>query len=277
MDPRLSKAIHVMERRMGEPLEIDEIATLLGLSIHHFHRLFVAEMGEAPAAYLRRIRMDEAAHRLRWSDETTAALAQALGFESRPGFIRAFERQFGVPPMQYRQLHRANVAANANVKGADVTLRDIEPFYILARRYVGDIFQLRAYWSDFVARLPEDVWKQSERLYVGRIHDDYRVTEAGKVRYDCGIAVAKDLAEENTSAAHEHGLSLLKTRSGRYATIRHRGHYAQVPDTYDLLCNGWIAPSGNVPALHPALELYTIPRHRQSAEKLDFMILFPVE
>lgn len=81
-------------------------------------------------------------------DVSIDAIASAVGLsphpESRPGFIRAFERQFGVSPIQYRQSHR-DVVANADIKGADVTLRDIEPFRILARRYVGDIFKLRSY------------------------------------------------------------------------------------------------------------------------------------
>ena len=107
MDIRILTAVRLMERNIGEDVQVDALAAEAVLSFHHFHRLFVSEMGEPPAGYLRRIRMDEAAFRLKWADETAGEIAHALGFLSRPAFIRAFERQFGLAPTAYRSGFRA--------------------------------------------------------------------------------------------------------------------------------------------------------------------------
>src|SRR5690606_1387796 len=111
VDWRILKAMRLMERGMGGNLRVEQVAERLGLSVYHFHRLFLTEVGEPPASFLRRIRMDAAALRLKWADEPAETIAQALGFSSRPAFIRAFTQRFGVSPARYRAQQRKYAAA----------------------------------------------------------------------------------------------------------------------------------------------------------------------
>lgn len=262
---------------MGECLVIEDLAKRVGLSPYHFHRLFTAEMGEPPATFLRRIRMDAAALRLRWADEPTDAIAHALGFHSRPAFIRAFERQFGVPPARFRKAYREGARQDFGIGGSRrVTLREIESFHLLVKRYTGNIFRLGEYWQDFAASLPEDITLPGKALFIGRLHDDFRITDPDKVRYDCGITVSAIHEDSDGSLARRH-LYLERTHEGRYAAIQHRGHFETVPGTYDLLCHNWLIPNGKIPSPEPALEVHMLPRHLQDKENLEFMVLFPIE
>jgi methylphosphotriester-DNA--protein-cysteine methyltransferase len=65
-------------------------------------RRFTARVGETPAAYLTRWRMDLAAQRLRDTDDTVGAIARALGYTSEYAFNRAFTRHRHTPPGRYR-------------------------------------------------------------------------------------------------------------------------------------------------------------------------------
>lgn len=116
VDWRILKAMRLMERGMGGNLRVEQVAERLGLSVYHFHRLFLTEVGEPPASFLRRIRMDAAALRLKWADEPAETIAQALGFSSRPAFIRAFTQRFGVSPARYRAQQRKYAAATGKVR-----------------------------------------------------------------------------------------------------------------------------------------------------------------
>jgi len=64
-------------------------------------------LGEAPAAYLTRWRMDVAARRLRDGDESLEQVAAAVGYTSVYAFSRAFRRARGVPPGRFRAAARA--------------------------------------------------------------------------------------------------------------------------------------------------------------------------
>lgn len=276
MQPVVLRAMRMMERRMGEPLEVGALAKDLGITPRHLHRLFLEHTGETPAAFLRRIRMNEAAYRLRWSEERTQSLASALGFRSRPAFVRAFEARFGLPPAKFRKSLPTCARTLGKHASSSVFLEELNSMQLLARRYVGDIYALRENWKDFCARLPKAVIGAGPKIYVGLIHDDPRVAPDGKVRYDCGVALNADFSKHKKLFS-ERGLSLTEVASGTYAGIRHRGHYDTVPLTYDLVCQKWIVPNGRVPGTGPAIEVYTVPRHRQNPHDLEFTILIPLE
>ena len=53
-------------------------------------------------AYLTRWRLQLGAQMLKSSNSGVAQIAAEVGYESRPAFNRAFERQFGLPPAQFR-------------------------------------------------------------------------------------------------------------------------------------------------------------------------------
>ena len=76
-------------------------------------RCFASEVGVAPHEYLTRLRMQEAAHALREGQGGLAAIAGRVGYESEFAFNRAFRREMGVPPGEYRRrAHRLEGASS---------------------------------------------------------------------------------------------------------------------------------------------------------------------
>ena len=54
-------------------------------------------------AYLTRWRLELGAEMLQTADDTLAGVAAAVGYGSEASFNRAFKREFGSPPAQYRR------------------------------------------------------------------------------------------------------------------------------------------------------------------------------
>ena len=75
-----------------------ELAAVAGLSQFHLARSFAEAFGAPPAAYHRRLRLEQAADALRRGRLSPAGAARVLGFAEPGGFTRAFRRQYGVPP-----------------------------------------------------------------------------------------------------------------------------------------------------------------------------------
>lgn len=61
-------------------------------------------LGEPPMHYLTRWRMHLAARRLRDSRDSIETIAEALGYQSPAAFQRAFKRQMGATPAQWRRV-----------------------------------------------------------------------------------------------------------------------------------------------------------------------------
>ena len=83
-----------------------ELADTAGVSVSTLTRRFTSLVDMTPAEYLRRWRLDLAAHRLRTSDRPVAAVARSVGYTSEFAFTRAFTRHQGQPPARYRSRSR---------------------------------------------------------------------------------------------------------------------------------------------------------------------------
>ncbi len=81
-------------------------AARAGLSERHFSRLFTAQVGESPARYVERMRIEAARRLLESSDSGLAAIGAHCGFGSAETLRRAFQRRVGVAPDAYRQRFR---------------------------------------------------------------------------------------------------------------------------------------------------------------------------
>src|SRR5271163_1049134 len=82
---------------------ITELARRAAMSPRHFTRVFTDEVGEAPGAYVERVRTEAARRQLEQTDDTVVAIAARCGFGTAETMRRNFIRRIGVSPDQYRK------------------------------------------------------------------------------------------------------------------------------------------------------------------------------
>ncbi|WP_445149883.1 AraC family transcriptional regulator [Baekduia sp. Peel2402] len=112
-DPVVTAAMAEIHAAPGHPWTTSELARATAVSRATLARRFPAVVGETPAGYLTRRRMDLAARRLRDTDDSLEQIAQAVGYTSVYAFSRAFRRARAVPPGRYRTQARAAATAAA--------------------------------------------------------------------------------------------------------------------------------------------------------------------
>ena len=93
-----------IREHIQEPLDRETLAAVAGFSIPHFHRVFTARVGESAASYVRRVRLERAARKLRMGAVDITEVALAAGYESHAAFSKAFRQQYGMSPREFRQL-----------------------------------------------------------------------------------------------------------------------------------------------------------------------------
>lgn len=98
---RLRSLIDVLVDSLDDPARGDELAQRAYLSRFHFDRVVAAGLGEAPAAFRRRLLLERAAYELTAHKSSVIEAAIGAGYSAPEAFSRAFARAFGVSPSRF--------------------------------------------------------------------------------------------------------------------------------------------------------------------------------
>lgn len=88
-----------------ETPRVSELATQRGITRERLSREFAAQYGVALSAYLKRRQIRHAQRMLSSSTLSTTRIGYQCGFGTRRTFYRAFRRDTGMSPDQYRRMH----------------------------------------------------------------------------------------------------------------------------------------------------------------------------
>ncbi|MFB9237205.1 helix-turn-helix transcriptional regulator [Plantactinospora siamensis] len=99
----LRRARDHADRHYAEPLDLDALAGVAGISKYHFHRLFTRTYGVSPAAHLSRRRVERAQDLLRATNVTVTEVCHAVGFVSLGSFSSRFRDLVGETPSEFQR------------------------------------------------------------------------------------------------------------------------------------------------------------------------------
>lgn len=119
----LRRARDHADRNFQEPLELEAMALVAGLSKFHFHRLFSATYGLSPAAYVSERRVERAQDLLRTSNLTVTEVCHAVGFSSLGSFSSRFHELVGETPSGFQK--RYAEAGAPRIPGCYVFMRGL--------------------------------------------------------------------------------------------------------------------------------------------------------
>ncbi len=99
----INRAMDYIEANLGQDLSLAKIASAAGFSKYHFHRLFGAITGETLNRFIKRIRVEKAAAKLKGNPGTSITeIALDCGFSGSAAFARVFKEYFGMSAGEWR-------------------------------------------------------------------------------------------------------------------------------------------------------------------------------
>jgi transcriptional regulator GlxA family with amidase domain len=101
-DGPIRTVVDAVHANPGGQHGISELAVVGGLSERHLQRRFTAELGVPPAAYVEQVRVEAAATALTEDNKPVDVIARRCGFGTAESMRRAFHRQRGISPSEYR-------------------------------------------------------------------------------------------------------------------------------------------------------------------------------
>lgn len=93
-----------IQQNADQVLDRAQLAKMMGYSVPHFHRIFRAEVGENITAYIRRVRLEQAANKLIMGAVDLTEIAVAAGYQSQAAFSKAFKQYYDYTPSDFRKL-----------------------------------------------------------------------------------------------------------------------------------------------------------------------------
>lgn len=98
---RIRNAKKFIDRNFAQVIAISALAKEAEMSEVHFRNEFKRSYGEAPLAYLKKVRIENAKHLLRSGYHSVTEVAMDCGFESTSYFSYEFKRMTGKTPSEY--------------------------------------------------------------------------------------------------------------------------------------------------------------------------------
>ena len=95
------------QQNLGRDLGVVALAKRVAMSPRNFARVFAREVGETPARWIERVRVEAARRLLEESDAGVEAVAARCGFGTAESLRRAFLRRVRVSPAAYRSRFRS--------------------------------------------------------------------------------------------------------------------------------------------------------------------------
>jgi AraC family transcriptional regulator len=271
---RVLRALVSLERDIDREPRLEDLARGAHLSPFHFHRVFSAVVGESPVEYVRRLRLERAAHELRQSTRQVQHVAREAGYGSHEAFTRAFRARFGVAPSAFRRLAEEALPrgdGGAARRGRVEVLRPIRVAFI---RHVGPYELAPMAWGRLMTWAGSSTqFRRSagstEPLLLGVPHDNPSVTPPERLRFDCCVAVDDRVRPEGEIGVQD-------VAGGAYACAVHRGPFERLAETYVWIAASFIPEAGYRMRRAPFLELYLTPPERTPPEELLTEVFVPV-
>jgi len=102
-DTRLRRVRDYIAAHAERDISLGELAAVACVSVYHFSRMFRATVGVTPQRYLRELYLKRAKDLLAAGQLCLAQIALATHFSSQASFTRAFTREVGISPGEYRR------------------------------------------------------------------------------------------------------------------------------------------------------------------------------
>lgn len=276
---RIYRALVFIEEQLGSRLEVTDVARVACYTPRHLQRVFLEQVGEGVREHIRRLRVMRAATLLRQTDLSVTEAAFASGFDTVPGFNRAFHAVMGCAPTVFceQPLEREPTLPPLPEDGLmRVTLRE-EPSRRLAfLRHVGHEVGAVWTWTKLASWAARRGILNDDAVLLGLAHDDYE-TPTERHRYDACVEIP-------TGFNPDPGMGVRELPGGLTACHEFRGTLPALEQRWHLFTHRWFPRSGLRLRLPLSYDIYppeevqpmALIRHLQPGSVLRATLCLPV-
>ncbi len=275
---RIRRVLEHVQSHLDHAMTPADLAEIACFSPFHFQRVFRAMVGESVMGHVRRLRLEQAAWKLKFSNDPVTVIAFEAGYEAHEAFTRAFGARFGCSPSEFRVRHRAMEFPPApsglhfnpraaigdfesrplDAAGLEVEIRRRCSQQVACVRHVGPYDEVGEAWDELAG------WLAAEGLFgpgvemLGLCYDDPGITPRDQLRYDACATLDGDFEIPVRPPGGGQAKQITRRRipGGEFAVARHVGPFQDLGETYYRLIGHWLPLDGREPGEPPCIEQY---------------------
>jgi AraC family transcriptional regulator len=250
---RFRKVFDYIDGHLDEPMSVETLSAIAAFSKFHFHRQFTGLFGISVYSYIQLCRLKWASYQLAFRDTQVVDVAMASGYEGPEGFARAFRKNFGQSPSEFRkqpqwapwhgiyqplselrQKHMGNTYRTDQVR-----IDFFKDTRVAVLEHRGDPRRIGDSIRQFIA------WRKQNQLpprlsaTFNILYDDPANTQPDDFRLDLCAAIEYEEVPPN-----EFGIVTKVIPGGRCAVLRHVGSDDNLGLALKFLYTGWLPQSG---------------------------------
>ncbi len=278
---RINQVIKTIIRHPGDDWTTQTLAGLAGISAFHFHRIFRALTGETMFAFLQRRRLLRAIELMHEEKFTLTEIALECGFDSSSSLSRAFRKQLGCTPSQYRQQHLLLLLPSARVRKRHTLALEIEIRETPTRQAViverkGMIEHSFDQAAAVAFRLLVNEIKRINgwgfvRECIGMCPDEASLVLDSEARYQAGFFYEGNLPTMSNEVQR------VTLPAGKWIVSVHQGSYESLWQDWNRLYRNWLPASGHQLREASPFELYLNRPKQVSPAELRTEIWIPID
>jgi AraC family transcriptional regulator len=244
---KFARVLDYIEQHLGGELSVERLSREAGFSKFHFHRQFSAYVGVNVSRYVQIRRLARAARRLVFDpNEKIIHIALEAGFQTPESFSRAFKREYGQTPSQFRSApvwkpwcESDHYLSSERRENMDVKVVDFAELKVAALEHRGPPELVNNSAQKFIE------WRKETKLSpkascktLGVAYDNPDTTPPQEFRFDICGEVPADVPPNRQGVVNKI------ITDGRCAVARHFGSHDRIGECAYYLYREWLPRSG---------------------------------
>jgi AraC family transcriptional regulator len=277
---KVTEVLQYINNNIGGDLSVKTLSSHFGISFFHFHRILRAALDEPLGSYIDRDRLETAVKLIRYSNDTLSEIATNIGFNDLSSFSKAFSKEFGISPNEYRNdintilnthidFYFDKNAIVGNLKPKIINVSDKMVYYIQLKTKYGSDVVYKAWdeLEDFAAKNKLFGWRPE---FFAIYYDDPDIIPIDECISDVCFSSRKEVKLSGS-------VNSKLITGGKYAVFRYKGSYEHLWNLYVAIYKDWLMCTDFKLRDCPSIEKYLNYTPKTKPEKLLTEIYLPID
>ncbi len=243
MNEVVSQAIDYILQHIEEEITIEDVAAYCHFSKYYFSRMFKLETGESLYAFIKRIRIEQSAFKLKVErDRSITEIGCEYGY-TPSNYSSVFRQHRNSSPADFRkgiidnslkhpffQICSHPILTLEECK-QHITIETYPDIKVIYERMKGSYHYMGITWCEFVQKYKQ--YFTDDTIMIERTYDDPSITDQDNCLYDLCLSVSNDCTLENTTIIS----------GGKFAVYHFEGAAVDIYCAYQSIFLVWFPQS----------------------------------
>lgn len=236
----VNRAIDYILQHIDEGITLEEVAEHCHFSKYYFSRIFKEQTGESVYGFIKRVRLEQSAFRLKTEQERRITEIGADYGYSSSNYSSAFRQHYQMAPIDFRRqsyrysmehpfFHQESFEVESFEEcDGKITIEEVPDYHVIYERRFGNYESLSRNWNSFIEKYRAYITEETK--FLERTYDDPAVSSVGHCLYDVCLSVESACPLENTT----------DIKGGRCIVYHFMGHAKYIYAAYQTIFLIWL-------------------------------------